>query len=135
HSLAVSVFGAVPSPPRTCSDSFPSRGGERWGEGRRLRFARILLIREPVELDVVESPAGLLDLAYVHRLHDVARFRIDRDRTARTDELHALHRGDELVPIGRAAGLLQRLVDQRHAVVAPRGHEVRTQLVAVDLGV
>src|SRR5712692_5860294 len=63
-----------------------------------LGFAGILLIGKLVELDVIQSAARLLDLADVHRLHDVARFRVDHDRTTGAYELHALHRCDQLVP-------------------------------------
>src|SRR5215472_9947462 len=50
-------------------------------------FARILLIGKFVELDVVELPADLLHPADVHRLHDVARLGVDRDRAARAGQL------------------------------------------------
>src|SRR5215471_2701104 len=51
-----------------------------------------------IELDVVEQAVDLLDLADVDGLHDVPRLRVDHDRTARAQELHALERCEE--PIG-----------------------------------
>src|ERR1700674_2165439 len=65
-------------------------------------FARILLVGKLVEFHVVQAAAGLLDLADVNRLHDIARFRIDHDRAARTGELYALECRHDLVAVGRA---------------------------------
>ena len=50
-----------------------------------------------VELDVVQAAVHALDLAHVDGLHDVARLRVDQDRSARTVDLHALHGRHELV--------------------------------------
>src|ERR1051325_11113333 len=82
------------------------------------RFDRILHVLVCRELDVVELAVLLLDLADIDVLDDVAGVRIDRDRTARALPLQALHGGDQLVAVGVAVGLLQRLVDRGHAVVA-----------------
>src|SRR5262245_38348735 len=79
------------------------------------------------ELDVVELAVDLLDLADIDVLDDLAGVRIDRDRPARALPRHALHRADQGVGIGLAAGLLERLIDQVHAVVAAERDEVRAQ--------
>src|SRR6478609_7956965 len=76
-----------------------------------------------LEFDVVEFAVDLLDLADVDVLHDVAGFRIDRDRAARAFPLHPLHGLDQAVALGLAAGLLERLVDQMDAVIAAHRHE------------
>src|SRR5579871_2062361 len=88
-----------------------------------LRLAEILDVREGLEFDVVKLAVDLLDLPDIDVLHDVAGFRINRDRTARALPLHALHGLDQLVAVGVAIGLLQRLVDQVDAVVAAHRHE------------
>src|SRR2546421_3791664 len=106
----------------------PGFAREHPGPGTVASLPRVFLIGKLVEFDVVETAAGFLDLADIHRLHHVACFRIDHDRSARAIELHSLHCRDELVAIGRAAGLLQRLIDGGHAVVSCGGHEIRTQL-------
>src|SRR4051812_17200640 len=77
-----------------------------------LGLAGILHRLEGREFDVIEFAVDLLDLADVDVLHDVAGFRIDRDRAARAFPLHALHRLDQRIAIGLAAGLLQGFVDQ-----------------------
>src|SRR4051812_21352310 len=56
-----------------------------------LRLAGVLHGLEGLEFDVVKFAVDLLDLADVDVLHDVAGFRIDRDRTARAFPLHPLH--------------------------------------------
>src|ERR1700745_3293750 len=88
-----------------------------------LGLAGILHRLEGREFDVVEFAVDLLDLADVNVLHDVAGFRIDRDRAARAFPLHALHCLDQRIAVGLAAGLLQRLVDQADAVIAADRHE------------
>src|SRR6202158_973421 len=92
-------------------------------------FDRVLDRVEGRELDVVELTVLLLALADIDVLDDVARLRIDRDRTARALPLLALHGGDQLVAVGVAVGLLQCLVHQMHAVVAADRHEVRPHAV------
>src|SRR6187402_3380886 len=74
-----------------------------------LHLQRILDRIEGRELDVVELALHLLDLADVDVLDDVAGLRIDRDRAARALPFHALHRIDQGVAVGLAAGLLERL--------------------------
>ena len=64
-------------------------------------------------------------------LHDVARLRIDRDRAARAFPRHALHRRDQRVAVGIAAGLLQRLIDQVHAVIGAERNEIGTEIVGL----
>src|SRR5438067_2332304 len=81
-------------------DASPGFASAHPGLRTSASLAGVLLVGELVELDVVETPAGLLDLADIHGLHDVARFRIDRDRPARAVELHPLHRSDQLVAVG-----------------------------------
>src|SRR4051795_3325083 len=90
-----------------------------------LRLAGVLYRLEGRELDVVEFAVDLLDLADVDVLDDVAGFGIDRDWAARAFPLHALHRLDQRIAVGIAAGLLQRLVDQPDAVIAAHRHEAR----------
>src|SRR5207248_7650759 len=80
-----------------------------------LRLAGILHCLEGGEFDIVELAVDLLDLADVDVLHDIAGFRIDRDRAARAFPLHAFHCPDQRIAVGLAAGLLQRLVDQADA--------------------
>src|SRR5204863_7917569 len=82
-----------------------------------LGLAGILHRLEGCEFHIVQFAVDLLDLADVDVLHDVAGFRIDRDRPARAFPLHSLHGFDQRVTVGLAAGLLQRLVDQMNAVV------------------
>src|SRR6266852_28995 len=90
-----------------------------------LRLAGVLDGLEGLEFDIVEFAVDLLDLADVDVLHDVAGFRIDRDRAARAFPLHPLHGFDQRIAVGLAAGLLQRLVDQVNAVIAADRHEPR----------
>src|SRR3954465_9653218 len=85
---------------------------------------RVLDVLDLVDLDVHQPAAHLVDAADVHGLHDVARLRVDRYRAARALPLHALRRRDERLAVGLAAGLLQRLVDQVHAVPAAHAEEV-----------
>src|SRR5262249_43233747 len=103
-----------------------------WLNGRLLlRLERILDRLEGRELDGPELAVHLLDLAEVDVLHDVAGLRIDRDRPARALPLHALHRADEGVAVGLAAGLLERLLDEVHAVVAAERDEIRPEAVGL----
>src|SRR5579883_1289153 len=88
-------------------------------------LARILDVLEGLELDIVELAIDLLDLADVDILHDVAGLGVDRDRPARAFPCHPLHGLDQLVAVGVAAGLLQRLIDQVDAVIAADRHEAR----------
>src|SRR5262252_7643481 len=96
-----------------------------------LHFQRIFDGLEGRELDVVKLALHLLDLADVDVLDDLARLRINRDLPARAFPRHALHRVDQAIAIGLALGLLERLVDRVHAVVAAERDEVRA--VAVRL--
>src|SRR6266568_1998978 len=111
--------------------ALPYRSSRRktWMPASLLRLAGILHRLEGREFDVVEFAVDLLDLADVDVLHDVAGFGIDRDRAARAFPLHALHRLDQLVAVGVAAGLLQRLVDQMNAVIAAHRHEAGALVV------
>src|SRR6266850_4040114 len=99
-----------------------------------LGLAGILHRLEGREFYVVEFAVDLLDLADVDVLHDVAGFRIDRDRAARAFPLHALHRLDQRIAVGLAAGLLQRLVDQADAVIAADRHEARARAEGLLVG-
>src|SRR5437879_5774374 len=120
----------------------PGHDGERAELRRRttrkpvslLGLAGILNRLEGREFDVVEFAVDLLDLADVDVLDDVAGFRIDRDRAARAFPLHALHRPDQRIAIGLAAGLLQRLVDQADAVIATDRHEARARAKGLLIG-
>src|SRR5712691_133763 len=89
------------------------------------RLERILDVLDLVELDVEELPADLLHPADIDGLNDVAGLRIDRDRPARALPLHPLGGADQRGSIGVAAGLLQRLVDEVHPVVATNRIDIR----------
>src|ERR1700676_2993261 len=92
-----------------------------------LRLAGVLDGFKSLELDVVEFAIDLLDLADVDVLHDVAGFRINRDRAARAFPLRPLHGLDQRIAVGLAAGFFQRLVDEVNAVIPAHGHEARTR--------
>src|SRR6478672_11009770 len=84
---------------------------------RSVRFRgldRILHVGDRRELDVVELASGLLDLADIDVLDDVAGLRIDRDRAARARPAHAFHGIDEGFAAD-AVGLLQAFVEEVHA--------------------
>ena len=89
---------------------------------------RVFDVLELVEDHVAEAVADLLHPADVDGLHNVARRGIDRHRPARAVPLHPLGSGDERSAIGLAAGLLQRLVDEVHAVIAADREEVGVAL-------
>src|SRR5258708_36959320 len=93
-----------------------------------LRLAGVLDGLEGREFDVVEFAVDLLDLADVDVLHDVAGFRIDRNRAARAFPLHPLHGLDQRIAVGLAGGLLQRLIDQGNAAIAAHRHETRARV-------
>src|ERR1700729_1061042 len=82
-----------------------------------LDLAGVLDGIEGLELDIVKLAADLLDLSQIDVLDDVAGLRIYRNRAARALPRHALHRRNEGVAVGVAAGLLERLVDEMHAVI------------------
>src|SRR5262245_62536057 len=90
-------------------------------------LARFLDRFDGGELNVVKLAVLLLDFADIYVLHDVARLWIDRDRATRALPAHALYGLDKRVAVGPAAGFLERLVDQVHAVISPDRHEVRPQ--------
>src|SRR3546814_20623047 len=69
--------------------------------------------------------ADLPDLADIDVLDDVAGLRIDGDGPPGAGPAQALHRIDQRIARGVAAGGLHRLVDQVHAVIAADRHEVR----------
>src|SRR5262245_24989657 len=89
-----------------------------------LQLARILHGPLHVELDVPELAVLLLDPADVDVLHDVAGLRVDQDLAARALEELALHRGQHHVAAALTLGLLERAVDQAHAVPGADRHEV-----------
>src|SRR3954469_1390775 len=99
-----------------------------------LGLAGILHRLKSREFDVVQFAVDLLDLADVDVLHDVAGFRIDRDRAARAFPLHALHRLDQRIAVGLSAGLLQSLVDQADAVIAADRHEAGARAESLLVG-
>src|SRR5207247_4198620 len=99
-----------------------------------LRLAGVLDGLEGREFNVVELAVDLLDLADVDILHDVAGFRIDRDRPTRAFPLHPLHRFDQRIAVSLAAGLFQRLVDQADAVIAADRHEARALVEGLLVG-
>ena len=67
---------------------------------------------------LLQFAADLLDPAEIDGLDDVARLRVDRDRAARAFPCQPLGGRDQRVAVGLAAGLLERLVDDVHAVIA-----------------
>src|SRR6202171_3070948 len=91
----------------------------------RASGSRILDVVDLVELDVPVMAVAQFDLADVDRLNDVAGRRIDGYRPARTRPRHAFHSGHDLFAVAGAPGLLDRFVDQMHAVVTADGMEVR----------
>src|SRR5262245_34231665 len=82
------------------------------------RLHGIFDVLDLVELDVHQVAADLLDAPDVDGLDDVARLGVDGDWAPRALPRHPLGGVDEALPVGLAAGLLQRLVDEVHAVVA-----------------
>src|SRR3569623_650248 len=93
---------------RWIPDARQARSGMTRFRASLLGLAEILDGFEGCELDVVELAVDLLDLADVDVLHDIARLRIDRDRTAGAFPLLPLHGFDQLGAVGVAIGLLQR---------------------------
>src|ERR1700737_3893853 len=87
--------------------------------------SRILDLVDLVELDVPVMAVAQFDLADVDRLNDVASRRVDGHRPARTRPRHAFHRGHDAFAVAGASGLLDRFVDQMHAVVTADGMKVR----------
>src|SRR4029079_221655 len=96
------------------------------------RLHRVFDVFVFVDFHVAQAIGGLVDPLDVDGENDVARLRVDLDRTARAFPLHAFGRRDQRVAIGLAAGLLQRLVDQVHAVVAADREDVRIEIGRVD---
>src|SRR5262245_1141492 len=119
--------------PTTASSGLPHHiaGGEFVTDGLLLfgSLDRILDLVKFGEFHVVQFAIQLRNLAHVDVLDDVARIRIDLDRSARTLPFHALHGVDQSVTIGRAIGLLERIIDQVHAVIATDRHEVGTEMI------
>src|SRR5208282_5908913 len=113
---------AGPLPAAARRDNFPLLRGS---------FHRVLHVRKSLELGVPELPVYLFDLAHVDVVHDVAGVRIDRDRAARAFPGHALHRCDQSVAVGVAARLLERFVEEVHAVIAAQRDEIRTEMVVL----
>src|SRR6266446_8697363 len=99
---------------------------------------RILDVVDLVELDVDDLSADLLHAPDIDGLDDVAGLRIDRRLAARALPGHSLGGIDETFAVGLAAGLLERLVDDAHAVERANGEHVRIAsesiLVAVHEG-
>src|SRR5262245_25885649 len=90
---------------------------------------RIFHVRDRFELDVDDVVADLFDPADVDVLNYVAGCRIDRDRAARALPLHPLGGCDEGIAVGLAAGLLERLINEVHAVIAADREAVGVTLV------
>ena len=74
---------------------------------------------------VGQGAVDALDAADVYVVDDVAGTRVDLDRPPRAFPLHALHRCDESVAVGLAAGLLERLEDEVHGVIAADRDKIR----------
>src|SRR3990172_3969344 len=83
-------------------------------------------------------PGGLgayfFNRADIDRLDDVAGLGVDGNRAARAFPFHALGGRDQAVAVGLAAGLLQRLVDEVHAVPAADGIDVGVARVRAVVG-
>src|SRR5262245_38979353 len=110
------MAGTSPAMTTVASKSFLQRG-----------LHRVLDLLELVEFDIEVPAADVLDAPDVDGLHDVARLRVDRDRAARAFPRHALGGRDQRLGVRLAAGFLQRLVDQVHAVIAADRQEVRVE--------
>src|SRR5262249_12715129 len=70
-------------------------------------------------------PPAFLRSPDIDGLDDVAGLRIDRHRLARALPGHSLGGVDETFAVGLAASLLERLVDEVHAVKRANGEHVR----------
>src|SRR5215472_556358 len=87
-----------------------------------------------LDLDVLELAADLADLAQVFVLDDVARLRVDRDRSARAGRaLVLLEQLHGPVRVDLAFLLADRVVDRVHAVPGAYRHEARRAVRAVFL--
>src|SRR5262249_32439936 len=106
--------------------SLPKGKGPTQGRAARVlgrlrlhsRLDRVLHVLDLVDLDIKKLACDFFYAPDIDRLDDVAGFGVDRNRAPRALPLHALGRGDEGLAVGVAAGLLERLVDQVHAVPA-----------------
>src|SRR5947209_4421499 len=85
------------------------------------------------ELDIVELAVHAFAAADIDVLDDVAGLPVDLDRAARAFPLHALRGVDQRGAAGAGPGLGEHLGDQRHAVIAADGHEVRPHVVGGGL--
>src|SRR6516225_5067734 len=85
----------------------------------------ILHVLEFGNFHVADLAIHLLHPADINGVDDVPRLRIDRDRAARAFPAHALYGADQAVAVHLSPGLLQRLVNDVHAVVPTDGEEVR----------
>src|SRR3954453_14333608 len=85
------------------SSTSSSRSPEKWGRTPFFLFAGVLHVGKLVELDVPVLAALLLHAPDVDRLHDVARGRVDRNRSPGTGELEPLEGLHRLVAVDLAA--------------------------------
>src|SRR5258708_32989503 len=93
------------------------------------RLHRILDGLDGSEFDVVELTISRLDWAVILVLHDVARFRVNGNRTTRAFPAHAFHGSDQGFAMDFPAGLLQRLVVRGLAAIAGDRRVVRAPAV------
>src|SRR6185437_6985371 len=94
----------------------------------------ILYIWNLGNVDVEQLATNLLDLADIDGLDDVARFRIDRDRTAGAFPLHALGCAYQTFAVNLAFGLCERSINEMHAVPATGRKEIRVTVVIGVVG-
>src|SRR3954468_15969645 len=112
--------------PRHCGPAPQSSPVASSGPGCRVKpgmtadllgLPRVLHVLDDVELHVPQLAVLLLHLAQVDVLDDVAGLRVDEHRAPRALENLALHRGQQRVAAALATTLLERFVDDAHAVV------------------
>src|SRR6266702_8716513 len=70
-------------------------------------------------------PTDLLHSPDIDRLDDVAGGWVDRHRAARALPFHAFGSLDQALAIGLPAGLLERFIDDMHAIKRAGGEHVR----------
>ena len=88
---------------------------------------RVLDCGKGIELDRIGLAVPFLDPADIDVLHDVAGFRIDRDRAARTFPAHPFHGANERIRIGLAdPGLKARFAEVGATPLVYSPAEIRT---------
>src|ERR1700737_4628890 len=108
--LSARLSPAIP-PPTTMTSIPDSPGGG----------ADVLDRLEGRDFDVLQFPVHLIDSANVNVVHHVAGHPVDHHGAARAFPRGALHGGNQLAAVRRALGVLERLIDEVHAVVSADG--------------